>query len=230
MYGENLHKIKLKRWGEIEMKREELLKIAKPILFKTFMIQAILDNKKTVTRRLIKLDLGLADTDKNDSSYLMIPDEYGDYHHAKDLCRYQAGDYLYVRETFQKLDKSIVTGLGDNEYAYVYKASENGRLWESETENWKWRPSIYMPKEAARIFLKVTNVRIERIQDITEHEAQAEGSEYYKDIDFSIGNTYISVFSHLWNSTIKKEVLYKYGWDANPWVWVIEFEKLEIEN
>lgn len=209
------------------MTREELLEAGKPILFNTEMTKAILNGRKTCTRRAIKLDLGLADTDKNDSSYLKIPNEYGDYHDAKDLCRYQAGDYLYVRETFQKLDSSLAMDLSAGEYAYVYRASENGKAWEENTENWRWKPSIHMPKEAARIFLKVTDVRVERLQDITKdyNNFNKEGiieehgfrSEMHRD------------FIDLWDSTVKKQDLDKYGWEANPFVWVIEFERVEVK-
>lgn len=121
---------------------------------------------------------------------------------------------------------------------YFYKASESG--------NFKWKPSIHMPKEAARIWLKVTNVRVERLQEITEDQTEEEGflftppclhmtGENYCDIDgpctseikycdMGAGELFGKV---LWNSTIKKSDLDSYGWDANPWVWVIEFERCE---
>ena len=104
--------------------------------------------------------------------------------------------------------------LSAGEYAYVYRASENGKAWEENTENWRWKPSIHMPTEAARIFLKVTDVRVERLQDITKdyNNFNKEGikeehgfrSEMHRD------------FIELWNSTIKKQDLDKYGWEANP--------------
>ena len=148
------------------MTREELLKAGKPILFNTEMTKAILNGRKTCTRRAIKLDLGLADTDKNDSSYLKIPNEYGDYHDAKDLCRYQVGDYLYIRETWCKVGEDV-----DSIFFEDSGAMYNGQvLYRADgidlTDIGKWRPSIHMPKSAARIFLKVTDVRVERLQDI----------------------------------------------------------------
>ena len=208
------------------MTREELLKIAKPILFNTEMVQAILEGRKTVTRRIIPRNwFGQESIDKNDSSYLYFPDEYGDYHHAKDLCRYQVGDILYVRETFQKLDSSLAADLSLGEYAYVYKASENGKNWEENMENWKWKPSIHMPKKAARIFLKVTDVRVEKLQDITKDYSNFNKEGIKEEHGFR--SEMHREFIDLWDSTIKKQDLNRYGWDANPWVWVIEFERVE---
>ena len=155
------------------MTKKEMLKIAKPILFNTEMVQAILEGRKTVTRRKIKLDLGLADTDKNDSSYLMIPDTDGDYHDAKDLCKYQVGDILYVRETYcpNYFDEFV-----SNKLKCAYKADWNSKLIDGAVPEPKWKPSIHMHKELARIFLKVTDVRVEKVQDITEEQAEKEMS------------------------------------------------------
>jgi len=215
------------------MKREELLVNAKPILFNTEMVKAILESRKTVTRRVIKLDLGLADSDKNDSSCLFVQDKYGDSINVKDLCRYQVGDILYVRETWKKLDTSVLVDLPDNSYAYIYKASENGKVWERESNDWTWEPSIHMPKEAARIFLKVTNVRVERLQDMYEEDAKKEGCKSTAVLtpegDDYFGLYAIDSFSVLWDSTIKKQDLDTNGWEANPYVWVIEFEKVNYE-
>ena len=208
-------------WEEI-LTKERLLKIAKPILFNTEMIQAILENRKTVTRRKIKLDLGLADTDKNDSSYLMIPDTDGDYHHAKDYCRYQVGDYLYVRETFRYVSIGDVTYEGEciwQEDVVQFKASEDE--FDKEYGDYigeydVWRPSIHMPKSLARIFLKVTNVRVERVKDITNKEAKREGITVETD---NSGLMYKANFVKLWNEI--------YGdWKDNPFVYVIEFERV----
>ena len=106
-------------------------------------------------------------------------------------------------------------------------------------EDVKWKPSIHMPKEAARIFLKVKSVRVERLQDITPKEIEREGlknpcEECYAKRetceDCICRDEYVDkvIWSELWNSTIKKADLDKYGWDANPWVWVIEFERVEV--
>ena len=82
----------------------------------------------------------------------------------------------------------------------------------------KWHPSIHMPREAARIFLRVTDVRVERVQDIDDDGVVAEG--------LNIGDP----FDELWDSTIKPADRALYGWDANPWVWVIEFERITREE
>ena len=135
---------------------------------------------------------------------------------------YQPGDTLYVRETWcddRQFTHDSTPG------RYFYKASEN--------ENFKWKPSIHMPKEAARIWLKVTNVRIERLQDVTEDGAKAEGAIDNRGFIHSPENEYDRIhtarehFIKIWNSTIKKSDLDSYGWDADPWVWVIEFERCE---
>lgn len=191
------------------------------ILFNTEMVQAILEGRKTVTRRKIKLDLGLADTDKNDKNYLKIPNDQGDYHDAVDYCRYQVGDVLYVRETWQDIS--------DNEGNYIYKANSNNGLVDIgfvniPIENIKWRPSIHMPKAAARIFLRVTDIRVERLKDITEEQAKKEGVEVETN---NSGIMYRCNFMDLWNSTIKKDDLFKYSWKANPWVYVIDFEVMK---
>ena len=101
----------------------------------------------------------------------------------------------------------------------------------------KWKPSIHMPKEAARIWLKVTDVRVERLQEITEDGCIAEGiypsncrgcnATFGCDVCPDEGYDEVDKFVEVWNSTIKKSDLDRYGWDASPWVWVIEFERCE---
>ncbi len=107
---------------------------------------------------------------------------------------------------------------------YGYKASfEDG-----EQPFDKWHPSIHMPKKAARIFLKVTDVRAERLQDIDDKGAYAEGAGE-KGVIYQIGGR-VCEFAKIWNSTVDKKQIDRYGWDANPWVWVIEFERYIEEN
>ena len=119
---------------------------------------------------------------------------------------YQHGDILYVRETWCK-------GSWMNEKErYYYKADDNDF-------HCVWHPSIHMQKEAARIWLKVTDIRVERLQDMTDDDAEAEGC-------FDYTSTALG-FPDAWDSTIKKSDLDRYGWNANPWVWVIEFERCE---
>ena len=97
---------------------------------------------------------------------------------------------------------------------YFYKASES--------ENFKWHPSIHMPKEAARIWLKVTDVRVERLQEMWASDASKEGIYFSKP---TTADEMLIAFAKLWDSTIKKSDIYHYGWDANPYVWVTEYER-----
>jgi hypothetical protein len=199
------------------MNREELLKNAKPILFNTEMVQAILDGRKTVTRRKIDRDITNFCDVEVDGTLLDYQNCHGDFINPINLCRYKVGDILYVRETFNNTETDTVLYAADKDFIDFYL------FMESEI---KWKPSIHMPKEAARIFLRVTNVRVERVQEITEEDAIAEGmSKTLVD-----GVVFISAkgnFHVLWDSlNIKRG----YGWDTNPWVWVIEFERVEVEN
>ena len=178
----------------------------KPILFNTEMVRSILDGRKTVTRRVIKHDV---DAILN-STYHKEHPEVDDKQIISKLCMppYQPGDILYVRETWAQAAA----------HTFFYRADKT-------IQNILWRPSIHMPKEAARIFLRVTNVRVERLQDVRYMDCIHEGIPY-KQIERDI----ISGFSKTWDSTIKKSDLDRYGWDANPWVWVIEFERCEKQK
>lgn len=223
----------------------------KPILFNTEMVQAILEGRKSCTRRIVKpqpqgkLCYRLAGSDYGTWGYpskteremnmnnFWLPEDITD----EELNRrwnppYHADDILYVRETWKK---------APNGY-YYYEDWQRDDI----ADITKWKPSIHMPKEAARIWLKVTNVRVERLQEITEEQTEEEGflftppclhltGENYCDIDgpctskikycdMSAGELFGKV---LWNSTIKQSDLERYGWAANPWVWVIKFERCE---
>lgn len=200
----------------------------KPILFNTEMVRAILDGRKTCTRRLVKpqpdekhiFPLGFVtdSTEKKEvGCFGFAANEYGgSIQYVKPPYRYAPGDILYVRETWHKYTKRI--GKGEScrlaEF-YGYKAS----VANSEDAEEPWHPSIHMPKEAARIWLKVTDVRVERLQDMTDDDAEAEGC-------FDYTSTALGFFD-VWDSTIKKSNLNCYGWNANPWVWVIKFERCE---
>lgn len=192
----------------------------KPILFNTEMVRAILDGKKTCTRRIVK---GAIPDDAMWGYTMFTPKGcvscrgvYADEYDEKFFrLPYQQGDILYVRETWCK-------GSWMNEKErYYYKADDNDF-------HCVWHPSIHMPKEAARIWLKVTDVRVERLHDITGKSVLREGinSHVHPDADYFDGNQR-EVFAELWDSTIKKSDLDRYGWDANPWVWVIEFERCD---
>lgn len=185
----------------------------KPILFNTEMVRAILGGRKTCTRRLIKHNV---DAMLN-SPYHKEHPEVEDKQIISKLCLppYQPGDVLYVRETWSEW-----TG------GYVYKAWNSPFPQPGAYLEEKWHPSIHMPKDAARIWLKVTEVRVERLQDITIDGIRNEG---LSSMAVHCGDKKIALeeWKILWNSTIKKSDLNRYGWDANPLVWVIAFEPCE---
>ena len=202
----------------------------KPILFNTEMVRAILDGRKDATRRIVKgfipNDAVWGYTAFTPKGYISCRGTFADGYGEKFFklpC--EPGNILYVRETWKK---------APNGY-YYYEDWQKNVI----ADITKWKPSIHMPKEAARIWLKVTNVSVERLQDITEDGAKAEGAKQcYEQIN-TIENKpvtylaedykgyYVLGFKSVWNSTIKKSDLDRYGWDANPGVWVIEFERCE---
>ena len=180
----------------------------KPILFNTEMVRAILDGRKDATRRIVKGfipdDAVWGYTAFTPKGYISCRGTFADGYGEKFFklpC--EPGDILYVRETWKK---------APNGY-YYYEDWQRDDI----ADVTKWKPSIHMPKEAARIWLKVTDVRVERLQDMTDDDAEAEGC-------FDYTSTALG-FPDVWDSTIKKSDLDRYGWDANPWVWVIEFER-----
>lgn len=217
----------------------------KPILFNTEMVRAILEGRKTVTRRIIKphlkskykykLGFIVDSTDKKqEGCYAFGISELG----GRIKCvkpPYKVNDILYVRETWipkeSEENGKLVKG-------FAYKADFTG--YESM---FAWRPSIHMPKEAARIFLRVTDVRVERLQDITREQVHKEGvpsriageNTIMLRAEIETGEVIeqngIEMchvdFATLWDSTIKKDQLNTYSWNANPYVWVIEFERVE---
>lgn len=202
----------------------------KPILFNTEMVRAILDGRKTCTRRLVssRQFLGmLPDKCKN-----AAPDEFlkGKRMMFKPYCDmtdaelimtaykapYQPGDILYVRETWYK---------GLERYIYRADYSDTEKFYRDGKEiEMKWHPSIHMPKEAARIWLKVTDVRVERLQEMWASDVPKEGIFFTKP---TTADGMLQAFADLWNSTIKKSNLDRYGWDANPYVFVIEFIRID---
>ena len=202
----------------------------KPILFNTEMVQAILNGRKTVTRRICKdandYTVPMIDFIDNDKRTYAVQSFYDKNH--EDPCSLAEvnmpiciGDILWVRETW---------GKGYEEGSYIYKASDKLASLPSFKKSSRliYNPSIHMPKEAARIFLKVTDVRVERLQDITEDGAESEGvCGLCYDAKTGAKKYDMTFFHILWDSTIKKTDINKYGWSANPYVWVIEFERCE---
>ena len=213
----------------------------KPILFSGEMVKAILDGRKTQTRRVMKPQ-PLFYTGRK---YIVPDDAPKKWHDCDDIfaagfCPYgQPDDILYVRETWADL-----RGMGfgndpqtDNPWNFAYAAdikpgSDSDRI--RKEYGVKWKPNIHMPREAARLFLRVKSVRVERVQDISEDDARAEGCsagyETHGDGKFEDVTEYEwtakEEFADLWNSIYAKR---GFGWDINPWVWVVEFDCEVVE-
>ena len=211
----------------------------KPILFNTDMVRAILEGRKTVTRRVVKLPSNIQVQD-NGLYTLYAEGTCYENQHIEELEQYlrtpyEVGDVLYVRETWT--DHYVPNEEGKAELQYCYKA--DGIDIKAEClpgENNRWYPSIHMPKAAARIFLRVTSVRVERLRNVTTEDMEKEGlidfckkcKALFSDCDTCLNEDGIeSEFTELWDSTIKPDQLKYYGWEANPYVWVIEFERIE---
>lgn len=212
----------------------------KPILFNTPMVRAIQDDIKTETRRIIKpqpcMQLAYISAGfkagrwgyppkgawKSWGEQFMLPDNLPKEEIDKFWNPpYRGDDILYIRETFAPLYENATS---DKVVGYMYKAqniSEFDAMYpDGKDYSWsgKWKPSIHMPKEAARIWLEVTGVRVERLQDITEEGVAKEGLKSKAD------------FCEVWNSTVPYPYRKCYGWDANPWVWVVRFERIERKS
>ncbi len=229
------------------MTRKEALEVAKPILFNTEKVKAIQDGGKTVTRRVIKpcyrenerefFTATIAGT-----LFLCYGDEEGEETRRVKV-PYQVGDLLYVRETWA--------------YRYCWECEQQGVADECELKSQKfknapfgecgcykfrdeddepvdhqWHSASSMPKEAARIFLRVTGVRVEWLQDITITGLQEEGilNDGYISQYAAMTTTAFEDFKDLWDSTLKKSDIEKYGWDANPPVLVVMFERAEVSK
>lgn len=210
----------------------------KPILFNTEMVRAILEGRKTVTRRVVKPEQNetLIRKDVSIKDFVegigftngLTPEEII---RASYKAPYKVGDVLYVRETWGNYgDGTPLLYKADYpDGATTYKHDDGIHICDLP----KWKPSIHMPKAAARIFLRVTSVSVERLQDMTVEDCHKEGvniatssitdgETIKRDHDFSLEK-----FETLWDSTIKPDQLKYYGWESNPYVWVIEFERVE---
>lgn len=234
----------------------------KGILFNTEMVRAILEGRKTVTRRIVKpryrdgeAGFRLVKNKTDGTRYVEYTDKDGVGAGKILKPPYQLGDTLYVRETFtiyqtvnyvHLYDGRAFSEVQDGRYAYKADGYENIEDLRDDirlmsdcsleaVEIWdnRWHPSVHMPKEAARIWLRVTDVRAERLQEMSNDDAIAEGIEpsCYQDEYGNIlcATAPCSDFAALWDSTINEKDLPRYGWNANPWVWVIEFELERVE-
>lgn len=209
----------------------------KPILCNTEMVRAILEGRKTQTRRVIKPQpagrLAFCSMSykagtwsyPGDTTYQYWGDEWRvpeglskdeRMRHWTPPCN--TGDILWVREAWTAYSRTY----GEVPHI-IYRADGN------PPKKVKWHPSIHMPRKAARIFLRVTDVRVERLQDITTVGLQHEGilpPGYLSQFAIMTSDCF-ERWRDLWDSTIKKADLDRYGWEANPWVWVISFERCE---
>lgn len=223
----------------------------KPILFNTEMVQANLDGIKNNTRRIMKPQP--VDTEYCNHEMVtfndMLPGYYdGDYTCACRKCGYGVGpsgesvfkppyvpgDILYARETWRVRNVFGDIARGNRTAEIEFKAGGDTicvPAFGYTPSYGAWKPSIHMPKKAARLFLLVKNVRVERLQDIDEEGAKAEGANFcngkHVGIEEKMRRSAVERFSDIWNSTIKPADIDLYGWDANPWVWVIEYERCE---
>lgn len=207
----------------------------KPILMNADMVLAILNGRKTVTRRLPTKRIEEKYLDYEEYVNAVAPPEsrwLTEKEFYEQYPPYQPGDILYVRETY------VTWHLPLGEILYCYKATDpNGNKrptspeFDSDLDVRPWKPSIHMPKAAARIFLRVTDVRMEQLQEIDDEQAKNEGANWKngKNVGFEekTRRSAVERFAEIWNATINKSDLDRYGWDVNPWVWVIEFERCD---
>ena len=220
----------------------------KAILFNAEMVRAILEGRKSCTRKIVKPQqlIGmLPDKCKNGAPEKFLKEKklmFKPYCDMTDIelintaykAPYQPGDILYVRETWEYFECCCCEG---DEHGNCYREPQQSALnkscgcymYRATDEIYgdaRWHPSIHMPTEAARIWLKVTNVRVEQLQEITIDGIRNEG---LSSMAVHAGDMEIAMeeWKNLWNSTVKKSDINRYGWDANPWVWVIEFERCE---
>ena len=226
----------------------------KPILFNTDMVRALQDGTKTATRRPVKPHYREGEagfrvvTNKHTGQYVRIEifDEWED--ETRWLNEpYRPGDILYVRETWRvqsarrfDADARIMFKVGGDMVRIQFPGGgtqyHSRRQYDAFVSKWaddRWHPSIHMPREAARIFLRVTGLRVERLRKIDGRGILAEGIDNGSSnpaMGKRFENMQRMAFQRLWDSTIKKADRALYGWTANPWVWVISFELISREE
>lgn len=203
----------------------------RPILMCGEMVRAILEGRKTQTRRVCKF---LSDSESW-SKQMDFERKLGDSPTLKILleqCPYgTVGDRLWVREKFMCAEEC---GHGVGVPRLFYTADKpasdprGGKVWCGPDMTWGIHPSIHMPRWASRITLEITGVRVERVQEITEADAEAEGVQFMRDIpDADETLTARTLYEILWDSINAKR---GYGWDKNPWVWVVVFAACEAKQ
>lgn len=206
-----------------------------PMLFSTPMVQATLNKTKTETRRIIKHKTEIEEIkpvtrcleNQDDWNKFILTDINGEDFLIEP--KVNVNNIIWVRETFQITD---FLHPSDENYGYIYKASENGKNWENSDENWKWKPSLFMPKDACRIFLKCVSVHAERLQDIDEQSAINEGIERIKEDGMLSFRSYAvkydaCCFPIVSYQTLWQKINGRDSWNKNPFVWVYKFERIE---
>lgn len=203
-----------------------------PMLFSTPMVEAIDNGTKTETRRT--RGLKKINTYPDQWNFKKIDNlfYFTNKFTSKTICvkpQANVNDVIWVRETFQITYFLHPT---DENYGYIYKASENGKEWQNNSENWIWKPSLFMKKEACRFFLKCTSVHVERLQDIDEQSAINEGIERLKNDGMMSFRSYAvkhdaTVFPYVSFQTLWQKINGKESWSENPFVFVYKFEKVE---
>ena len=187
----------------------------RPIIFSAPMVRAILEGRKTQTRRVVKPQPDYVVKDAYFTKGLDVPRRGNDI-----KCPYgQPGDRLWVRETFSQCVNLGVDRNGEwpkDLFSYSYRATD-GLVGD------RWKPSIHMPRLSSRILLEIVSVRVERLQDISEADAKAEGADPYRLPCHPKREKlrHVDGFSLLWKPINGSE-----SWDANPWVWVVEFRRV----
>jgi hypothetical protein len=213
----------------------------RPILFSVQMVRAILKGRKTQTRRVVKWPSWIQEEwERKKCAAIINSNDYRavvkrgscDGIVGKFGCPYGVpGDRLWVKETWTPHENpSGHDGIlydADGSFVGIEKNKKSAnawlKIWDPRRQN-KWRPSIYMPRWASRITLEVVDVRVERVCDISDDDAWKEGINQTEAIELPCSTKIasIAVFSNLWDSINKKR---GYGWDTNPWVWVVEFRE-----
>jgi hypothetical protein len=183
----------------------------RPIIFSGEMVKAILEGRKTQTRRVIKPQpKGKYNMTLNSRAQFI---EWGNKAYYP-LCPYgSVGDRLWVREVWRE---AYTKYIGSN--GIIYKADKEKSLGMAEYCAYKWKSPIHMPRWASRITLEITDIRVERLQEISEVSAYKEGVNYNP---YTEGIS-VMLFQSLWNSLAKKG----FKWEDDPWVWVLEFERI----
>lgn len=212
----------------------------KPILFSTEMVQAILAGRKTMTRRVVKPQQLIKGDGSLNTCFMTnhlwkkvhkeMPMAFGPIY----FCPYQIGTVLWVKETWRvvKVDdihkKMLVDYLADKSERVVKFSTERYDKFRKFYKKNGWQSSLFIPREASKLLLKVTNIRFERLQEITERDAMKEGFLGYYD---SYADEQVTEatddFVLLWDSLNKHR---GYGWDSDPWVWVVEFEITRVDG